>query len=92
MNECSLSAAAAHVHLSPNYFGNLFKKVTGESFNAYVARYRLQKAKMLLANTDMKISEIAEAVGYADSNYFTTAFKQGAGLSPTEFRKKQLPI
>lgn len=88
MKECSLSAAAAHVHLSPNYFGNLFKKATGESFNAYVSRYRIQKAKMLLANTDMKISEIAEAVGYADSNYFTTAFKQVAGLSPTEFRKK----
>ncbi|MFK7694323.1 response regulator [Paenibacillus sp. HJGM_3] len=89
MNECSLMAAAAHVHLSPNYFGNLFKKATGESFNAYVAKYRLQKAKMLLANTEMKIAEIAEAVGYTDSNYFATAFKQGAGLSPTEFRKRR---
>lgn len=87
--ECSLSAAAAHVHLSPNYFGNLFKKATGEGFNAYVAKYRIQKAKMLLANTDMKIAEVAEAVGYADSNYFATAFKQVAGLTPTEFRKRQ---
>jgi two-component system response regulator YesN len=89
MKECSLSAAAVHVHLSPNYFGNLFKKVIGENFNAYVAQYRIQKAKMLLANTDMKISEVAEAVGYADSNYFATAFKQADGLSPTEFRKRK---
>ncbi|MDF2646439.1 MAG: response regulator [Paenibacillus sp.] len=89
MKECSLSAAAAHVHLSPNYFGNLFKKVTGEGFNVYVAKYRIQKAKMLLVNTDMKISEVAEAVGYEDSNYFATAFKQGANISPTEFRKRK---
>ncbi|MBD2866973.1 response regulator transcription factor [Paenibacillus arenilitoris] len=89
MKDCSLGAAAAHVHLSTNYFGNLFKRATGESFNAYVAGYRLKKAKLLLANTDMKIAEIAEAIGYMDSNYFATAFRQGEGMTPTEFRKSK---
>ncbi|RAU97311.1 response regulator [Paenibacillus sp. YN15] len=87
MRDCTLSAAAVHVHLTANYLGNLFKKAKGESFNAYVTRCRLQKAKLLLANTDMKIIEVAEAVGYGDSNYFTTAFRQSTGLSPTEYRK-----
>ncbi|CAG7608726.1 Protein-glutamate methylesterase/protein-glutamine glutaminase [Paenibacillus solanacearum] len=87
MEECSLAAVSAHVHLNPNYFSNLFKKQTGESFSVYLARLRADKAKMLLTNTDMKITEIAEAVGYADSNYFATAFKQAVGRTPSEYRK-----
>ncbi|MDF2923002.1 MAG: response regulator [Paenibacillaceae bacterium] len=86
--ECSLAAVAAHTHLSANYFGNLFKKETGESFSGYVSRFRLDKAKFLLKNTDMKIAEIAQAVGYPDSNYFATAFRQTIGLPPTEYRKQ----
>lgn len=87
--ECSLAAVAAYSHLSANYFGNLFKKETGESFSGYVTRLRLDKAKFLLKNTDMKIAEIAQAVGYPDSNYFATAFRQTIGLPPTEYRKQE---
>lgn len=88
--ECSLAAVAAHAHLSPNYFGNLFKKETGESFSAYVTSLRMDKARLFLKNTDMKVAEIAQSVGYPDSNYFATAFKQTVGLSPTEYRKQEL--
>jgi two-component system response regulator YesN len=87
MEECSLATVAAHVHLNPNYFSNLFKKQTGESFSGYLTKLRTDKAKMLLTNTDMKIAEIAEAVGYADSNYFATAFKQSTAHTPSEYRK-----
>lgn len=87
MEECSLATVAAQVHLNPNYFSNLFKKQTGESFSGYLTKLRTDKAKMLLTNTDMKIAEIAEAVGYADSNYFATAFKQAAAHTPSEYRK-----
>lgn len=87
MEECSLATVAAQVHLNPNYFSNLFKKQTGESFSSYLTKLRTDKAKMLLTNTDMKITEIAEAVGYADSNYFATAFKQSAAHTPSEYRK-----
>lgn len=87
--ECSLAAVAAYSHLSPNYFGNLFKRETGESFSVYVARFRLDKAKFLLKNTDMKVAEIAQAVGYPDSNYFATAFRQTVGLPPSEYRKQE---
>lgn len=87
--ECSLAAIAAYTHLSPNYFGSLFKKETGESFGAYVTGMRMNKAKLFLKNTDMKVAEVAQSVGYPDSNYFATAFKQTVGLSPTEFRKQE---
>ncbi|KRF04182.1 hypothetical protein ASG89_22670 [Paenibacillus sp. Soil766] len=87
MEECSLATVAAQVHLNPNYFSNLFKKQTGESFSGYLTKLRTDKAKMLLTNTDMKITEIAEAVGYADSNYFATAFKQSVAHTPSEYRK-----
>lgn len=87
MEECSLATVAAQVHLNPNYFSNLFKKQTCESFSGYLTKLRMDKAKMLLTNTDMKIAEIAEAVGYADSNYFATAFKQSTTHTPSEYRK-----
>ncbi|MCU6791800.1 response regulator [Paenibacillus sp. WQ 127069] len=87
MDECTLAQAAEHVHLSLTYFSNLFKKDTGESFTNYLTKVRVDKAKMLLRNTGMKIAEIAEAVGYADPNYFAAVFKQTTKQSPSEFRK-----
>ncbi|RXZ78637.1 DNA-binding response regulator [Paenibacillaceae bacterium] len=87
--EIGLPDVAAHCHLSANYFGNLFKKETGESFSSYLSRLRMDKAKLLLKNTDMKVAEIAEAVGYPDSNYFATAFKGTAGCSPSDYRKRE---
>jgi two-component system response regulator YesN len=85
---CTVHDAAQHVHLSVSYFSNLFKKETGESYTNYLARYRLGKAKILLCNTNMKIAEIAESVGYDDPNYFTTVFRQWFQASPSEYRKQ----
>lgn len=87
--ECALPTVAAYTHLSPNYFGSLFKKETGESFSGYVTRIRMEKARLLLKNTDKKITEIAQAVGFPGSNYFATAFKQMTGLSPTDYRRQE---
>jgi two-component system response regulator YesN len=84
---CSIHDVAQHVHLSVSYFSNLFKKETGESYTNYLTKFRLEKAKILLSNTNMKISEIAESVGYEDPNYFTTVFRTWVHCSPSEFRK-----
>ncbi|MEK3883340.1 response regulator [Paenibacillus sp. PL2-23] len=86
--ECAMPTVASYTHLSPNYFGSLFKKETGESFSAYVTRFRMEKAKLLLKNTDKKVSTIGQSVGFPGSNYFATAFKQMTGLSPSEYRKQ----
>ncbi|MBD2869139.1 response regulator transcription factor [Paenibacillus arenilitoris] len=88
MEDCSLTEVAGVVHLSHNYFSNMFKKEKGESFVNYVTSVRMDKAKILLCNTTMKISEIAESVGYDDPNYFTTVFKQFVKQSPREYRKQ----
>lgn len=87
MEECSMVTVANQIHLSPNYFSNLFKKQTGETFSNYLTKLRIRKAELLLSNTDMKISEIAQSVGYQDSNYFATAFRQITGMSPSQYRK-----
>lgn len=85
---CGLAEVAAHVHLNPSYFSNLFKKETGESVTGYIQNLRVQKAKLLLKSTDMKIFEISEATGFNDSNYFTHMFNKIAGVSPKEYRKQ----
>ncbi|WP_214628262.1 response regulator transcription factor [Paenibacillus agaridevorans] len=90
MGVCGLAEVAAHVHLNPSYFSKLFKKESGEGVIGYIQKLRVQKAKLLLKSTDMKIFEIAEATGFNDSNYFTHMFNRIAGVSPKEYRKQMV--
>ena len=70
------------------YFGKVFAKATGKSFNSYVNDVRLQVAKKLLTETNLKIYEISEKTGYNDVDYFSKKFRQTMGVSPAEFRKQ----
>lgn len=83
---CNISEIAAHLYVSPNHLGNLFKKETGDTLTNYVTLVRMERAKMLLANADMKITDIALSAGFANSNYFATQFKELFGISPKEYR------
>ncbi|SFL25553.1 two-component system, response regulator YesN [Paenibacillus sp. 1_12] len=82
-----LQQVASHVHLNASYFSHLFKKETGRSFIDYLIELRMEKAKQLLSNTDMKITEISGRIGYDLPNYFAKLFKQATGLSPKDYRK-----
>ncbi|MNP46482.1 Arabinose operon regulatory protein [compost metagenome] len=84
---CSLQVVAAYVHVTPNYLSNLFKRETGIAFSNYVSRLRVEKAKPLLSCTKMRMTDIAEHVGFDNASYFTTVFKQLTNLSPSEYRK-----
>ncbi|PZD95759.1 hypothetical protein DNH61_09880 [Paenibacillus sambharensis] len=86
---CTLQAVAAHVHVTPNYLSNLFKKETGVGFTNYVSRLRVEKAKALLSGSRLKMMEIAEQTGFDNASYFTAVFKQLTGRSPSEYRKEQ---
>jgi YesN/AraC family two-component response regulator len=84
--ELSLTKLAKAVNISPNYLSEKFKKITGTNFVDYVARIRIGKARGLLEDVDVRVSEIAFAVGFQSLSQFNRAFKKLTGKSPTEFR------
>jgi len=87
----TLSNAAAAANLSPNYLTNLLKNETGRTFTSLVTSRRMEKARELLAYTTLRVSEIAEAVGFEDEAYFTRRFKQYYLVSPLAYRGKETP-
>lgn len=86
--ELSLTRVAKAVHISANYLSEKFKKVTGANFVDYIARARIEKARALLKDVDLRISEIAFAVGFQSLSQFNRVFKKLLRKSPTEFRAR----
>ena len=70
------------------YFGKVFSKEIGVSFNTYLNKKRIEEAKKLLTSSDIKIYDIAERVGYSDVDYFGRKFRSMEGISPADYRKK----
>ena len=70
--------------------GQLFRKKYGCSFKDYLNDIRLTEAGRLLRKSDMKIYEVAEAVGYKDVDYFVNKFIEAKGCTPTKYRKKMI--
>jgi AraC-like DNA-binding protein/ligand-binding sensor protein len=89
-DELSLGQVARVVNTRTYYFCKMFKKATGLNFTEYVSRVRIEKAKNLLLNHNLRISEIAFEVGFQSLTHFNRVFKKFIGLSPTEYRS-QLP-
>ncbi len=89
--ELSLGQVAAAVHTSTFYFCKLFKKATGLNFTAFVSRLRTEKAKNLLLNPNLRVSEIAYEVGFQSLTHFNRVFKKVVGQSPTEYREQLGP-
>lgn len=82
----SVEMLCRELHMSPAYFSTIFRKVTGQTYIAYLTEVRLQKAVELLKETDDKTYVIAQKVGYQEQNYFSYVFKKRFGISPTKFR------
>jgi AraC-like DNA-binding protein len=68
----------------------MFKKATGINFTDYLSRVRIEKAKNLLLNPNLRVSEIAYEVGFQSLTHFNRVFKRVVGQSPTEYRE-QMP-
>ncbi|PTX61327.1 two-component system response regulator YesN [Melghirimyces profundicolus] len=90
--ELTLQDVANHVHVSKNYFSIFFKKQTGQNFSDYVTQLRVQKAKDLLKDTELKVYEVAAHSGFNDVKYFSKLFKKMTGLSPVDYRLKKKSI
>jgi AraC-like DNA-binding protein len=74
------------MHVSTFYFCKMFKKATGVTFTDYLARVRVEKAKNLLLNPHLRVSEIAYTVGFQSLTHFNRLFRKLTGESPTSFR------
>lgn len=80
-----LDTCATLFNYNSAYLGQLFKSYTGEYFNKYLDKVRLDKAKELLLQ-DLKVYQISHLVGYSDVDYFHSKFKRYVGLTPLEYR------
>jgi AraC-like DNA-binding protein len=85
--DLTLKALAAASYLSPFHFARLFKKLTGASPHNYLGGIRATRAQLLLAETDLSVSEIGARVGYLSGSHFTKAFRTATGTTPREFRQ-----
>jgi AraC-like DNA-binding protein/ligand-binding sensor protein len=84
--DLSLEQTARAVHMSTFYFCKMFKKATGLNFTEYVSRVRVEKARTLLLNANLRISEIAYEVGFQSLTHFNRVFRKLLGQSPTDYR------
>jgi AraC-like DNA-binding protein len=84
--DLSLAQVAKAVNASTFYFCKMFKKATGINFTDYLSRIRIEKAKNLLLNPNLRVSEIAYEVGFQSLTHFNRVFKKVTGQAPTEYR------
>ena len=87
--ELTLAGTAEKFYLNSSYLSRIFKKEMGVSFVEYVNSLRIEKAKSLLEETDLKIYEVAERVGTGNANYLGILFKKAVGCTPYEYRSKK---
>ena len=83
-----LDEMARTMHVSTFYFCKMFKRATGLTFTDYLGRVRVEKAKNLLLNPHLRVSEIAYTVGFQSLTHFNRVFRKLTGESPTDFREK----
>ncbi|GMK39281.1 hypothetical protein PCCS19_23350 [Paenibacillus sp. CCS19] len=87
--EITREELAAHVYLNPAYLSRMFKKETGLSLSDAIIQERIQEARRMLEETEYKISDIAEKVGYASLGSFSNLFKRVVGVTPQQYRAKK---
>lgn len=83
----TLEEVAAVLAITPEYLSTLFNREMGINFSVFLKQFRISHAKRMLKGTDLKVYEIANAVGYTDSKYFQRVFKEEIGVSPGEYRQ-----
>lgn len=89
-NDSSLgvSSIAEEINVSSAYLSSLFKIETGDNLVKYITKYRVNKSKELLSQSNMKVSDISAAVGYINVSYYISIFRNHEGCSPVQYREK----
>ena len=88
----SLNEVAEYAFMSPSHFCTFFKQETGCTFIDFLSVIRIDKAKELMQNPELKVYEIANLVGYDDWNYFSKIFRKITGVNPTQYKKCNIQI
>jgi ligand-binding sensor protein/AraC-like DNA-binding protein len=84
----SLTEAASSTHWSPGHLSKLFKSITGYTFVSYVTGWRIARAQLMLASTEMPVQRIAAELDFHQVNYFSRVFRAHTGISPSEYRRQ----
>lgn len=85
-NCITVSEIARNLNVSLSYLSRIYKEVTGNTLIHFINTKKIEKAKEYLRNTDMKIYEIAEVLGFENTTYFSYFFKKNTGVSPKEYK------
>jgi two-component system, response regulator YesN len=85
-SEISLTTLSNLFHINSTHLSETFKNNIGQNFSDYLVNLRMENAKQLLKDKQLKIMDVANLVGYSNSGYFSTVFKKRFGQSPVEFR------
>jgi len=88
--DISMTMVSNHVSLNYSYFSQAFKEYAGMSFVQYLKKLRIDKAKELLATTDLKVMEIGERAGFENTKHFNRVFRDEVGVAPLEYRQSAL--
>lgn len=86
----TLEEIAKVIYLSPVYFSKLFKAETGVNYSDYVKKIRIARAIELMQEIQYKVYDVCERVGYKNIRHFYKVFKQVTGMTPTEYRNRQI--
>lgn len=85
--ELNMAMVSNYISMNYSLFSYLFKEHTGSNFVNYVKQIRMEEAKKFLTETDMKVVEISQKIGYDNEKHFMKTFKAVCGVSPSEYRK-----
>lgn len=86
-SQLSLDSVSEHVDLTRSYFSDQFHKRTGQTFQNYLSQLRIERAEYLLTNTEMKVNEISQVVGFANTSSFIRFFRRLRNCSPAAYRQ-----
>ena len=84
----SLTDIAESIHMNTSYISRMFKEKAGENLFDYINKRKIEKAKQLINNNELRMYEIALNVGMEDTAYFSRVFKKYEGISPSEYQKE----
>ncbi|NUU76905.1 AraC family transcriptional regulator [Paenibacillus xylanilyticus] len=90
--ELSLESISERLHYTPNYLSSIFRKEYGMTFSDYLMGFRLEVARKWLVDTDMPIKDIAERLGYQNSQNFIRSFRKKEHVTPGAYRKMKLEL